>query len=196
MADFLRQYFPTYYIKGAGEVDVAYIDQQRFWPVEVKWSCRFRPKDLKQIAKYQNGRILTKSLQSGSILGRPASPLPLCLLRLGAQPRPENRLRFAKTTISSQKWIFDCGGRAMGGPKGNRARGSGLNPGGRVVPGPDVAKEAAPGRPDQKHGDSIHDGHEQPVAAIDRSDQDQGRNRQMQVSGHEHPLQTGRAWRS
>lgn len=86
-----RQYFPTYYIKGAGEVDLAYVDQQRFWPVEVKWSGQLRPKDLKQITKYHNGRILTKSLQSGSILGRPTSPLPLDLLRLGAQPRPENR---------------------------------------------------------------------------------------------------------
>ncbi len=86
-----RQYFPTYYIKGAGEVDVAYVDQQRFWPVEVKWTGQLRPKDLKQIAKYHNGRILTKSMQTGSILGLPTSPLPLCLLRLGTQLRPENR---------------------------------------------------------------------------------------------------------
>ena len=77
-----RRYYPTYYIKAKGEVDVAYIDQNRFWPLEVKWSTQLRPKDLKQIAKYSNGRILTKSRRRGEILGIPTEPLPLALLRL------------------------------------------------------------------------------------------------------------------
>jgi len=78
-----RRYFPTYYIKAEGEVDIAYVDQNRFWPVEIKWSRQLRPKDLKQVAKYQNSRILSKALHSGVIRGVPVEPLPLTLFRLG-----------------------------------------------------------------------------------------------------------------
>ena len=83
-----RRYHPTFYIKAEGEVDLAYIAQNRFWPIEVKWTGQVRPKDLKQIAKYSNGRILTKSKQFGHILGIPAEPLPLAMLRLGAREKP------------------------------------------------------------------------------------------------------------
>lgn len=79
-----RRYYPTYYIKAKGEVDVAYIDQKRFWPLEVKWTTQFRPKDLKQIAKYSNGRILTRSRHCRKIIGIPTEPLPLALLRIGS----------------------------------------------------------------------------------------------------------------
>lgn len=78
-----QRYFPTYYIKAEGEVDIAYVDQNRFWPVEIKWSRQLRPKDLKQVAKYQNSRILGKGLQGGVIMGVPVEPLPLTLFRLG-----------------------------------------------------------------------------------------------------------------
>ena len=78
-----QRYFPTYYIKAEGEVDIAYIDQNRFWPVEIKWSKQLRPKDLKQIAKYPNGRILSKGLQRGTMRGLPVESLPLALFRLG-----------------------------------------------------------------------------------------------------------------
>jgi len=83
-----RRYYPTYYIKAEGEVDVAYVDQNRFWPLEVKWTKQLRPKDLKQIAKYPNGHILTRSRQSGHILGIPTQPLPLALIRLGSAEMP------------------------------------------------------------------------------------------------------------
>ena len=78
-----RRYFPTYYIKAEGEVDIAYVDQNRFWPVEINWSRQLRSKDLKQIAKYPNSRILSKVLHSGVIRGVPFEPLPLTLFRLG-----------------------------------------------------------------------------------------------------------------
>jgi hypothetical protein len=78
-----RRIFPTYYIKSKGEVDIAYVDKNRFWPVEVKWSAQLRPKQLKQITKYPNGLILTKSKRQGEIQGIPAIPLPLALLRIG-----------------------------------------------------------------------------------------------------------------
>jgi len=89
-----RRYHPTFYIKAEGEVDLAYIEQNRFWPVEVKWTGQVRPKDLKQIAKYSNGRILTQSKQFGHILGVTTEPLPLALLRLAAtrtSPEISNR---------------------------------------------------------------------------------------------------------
>ena len=77
-----RRKFSTYYIKAEGEIDIAYLDENRFWPVEIKWTKQLRPKTLKQISKYPNSLILTKSKQSGRIKDIPTIPLPLALLRL------------------------------------------------------------------------------------------------------------------
>ena len=77
-----RRKFSTYYIKAEGEIDIAYLDENRFWPVEIKWTGQLRPKTLKQISKYPNSLILTKSKQSGRIKDIPTMPLPLALLRL------------------------------------------------------------------------------------------------------------------
>lgn len=77
-----RRYYPTYYIKAEGEVDIAYIDKKRFWPIEIKWRNQLHSKDLKQILKYPNGKILTKSLQFSSIQNTPTEPLPLALWNL------------------------------------------------------------------------------------------------------------------
>ena len=41
------------------------------------------PKDLKQISKYQNSRILSKGLQGSVLRGVPVEPLPLTLFHLG-----------------------------------------------------------------------------------------------------------------
>ena len=75
-----RRAFPTFYIKAQGEVDVAYVQGGRFWPVEVKWTNQLRPKTLKQIARYGNGEIWSKSRQPGEINGVKVLPLPLRLL--------------------------------------------------------------------------------------------------------------------
>lgn len=82
-----RRYYPTYYIKAKGEVDVAYVDEGRFWPLEIKWTRQLRPKDVRQVSKYPNSRILTRSRHRGKILGTPTEPLPLALLSLA--PRPQ-----------------------------------------------------------------------------------------------------------
>ena len=87
-----RRYFPTYYIKAEGEVDIAYVDQHRFWPVEIKWGTQLRPKDLKQIAKYQNSRILSKGLQHSTIRTIPVEPLPLALFRLSLSQDKEQAI--------------------------------------------------------------------------------------------------------
>jgi predicted AAA+ superfamily ATPase len=78
-----RRKFPTFYIKSKGEVDVAYVDDNRLWPIEIKWTRQLRPKQIKQIAEYPNGRILTKSKAKGQIQGISTEPLPLALLKLG-----------------------------------------------------------------------------------------------------------------
>ena len=77
-----RRFYPTYYIKAEGEVDIAYVNEKRFWPIEIKWTNQLREKDLKQITKYQNGNILTKNRTAGKIQQIPTTPLPLALWNL------------------------------------------------------------------------------------------------------------------
>jgi predicted AAA+ superfamily ATPase len=79
-----RRFYPTFYIKAEGEVDIAYVEKNRFWPVEIKWTQQLRAKDLKQVMKYPNSKILTKLKQSGFINTVKTEPLPIELLRLGS----------------------------------------------------------------------------------------------------------------
>lgn len=76
------RHYPTYYIKADGEIDLAYIDKNRFWPIEIKWINQLRPKDLKQISKYPQAKIWTKTLHTTNILGIKTEPLVLALLQL------------------------------------------------------------------------------------------------------------------
>lgn len=77
-----RRYYPTYYIKAEGEVDLAYVHNQRFWPIEITWQNQMRSKDLKQILKYANGKILTKTERSGIIQHIKTESLPITLWHL------------------------------------------------------------------------------------------------------------------
>jgi len=54
--------------------------------VEVKWSEQLRPKELKQIAKYPNGRILNRARRPGTVQGIETVPLPVALARLECIP--------------------------------------------------------------------------------------------------------------
>ena len=85
VANHFRRFFPTYYIKAQGEVDIAYIRAGRFWPVEIKWTNQLHPKALKQIARYGNGEIWSKSRRVGDIDGVKMLPLPIELLRVGIE---------------------------------------------------------------------------------------------------------------
>ncbi len=76
------RYFPTFYIKGEGDVALAYVYNQRFWPIEITWTYQLPAKNLKQILKYSNGRILTKTERSGIIQQIKTEPLPLALWQL------------------------------------------------------------------------------------------------------------------
>ena len=52
---------PTYYIKGDGEVDIAFVSGATFSPIEVKWTSQVRSTDLKQARKYRNSVICRTS---------------------------------------------------------------------------------------------------------------------------------------
>ena len=91
VANHFRRLFPTYYIKARAEVDIAYVRNGRFWPVEIKWTNQLRPKTLKQIARYGNGEIWSKSRRAGEINGVRVLPLPIELLRIGAEPGESRR---------------------------------------------------------------------------------------------------------
>ena len=76
-----RLHEKTYYIKGdKGEVDIAYVEGKRFFPLEVKWSQNIRPEELKQIMCYPNGLILSRVQETRSIMGIPCVPLVRYLL--------------------------------------------------------------------------------------------------------------------
>ena len=77
---------PTYYIKGNGEVDIAFVEGTAFQPVEVKWTGQVRSTDLKQARKYPNSRICSRIATATRIHGLPNELLPLHLLRLGPSP--------------------------------------------------------------------------------------------------------------
>lgn len=85
VAAHFRRWFPTYYLKAEGEVDVAVVHAGRFWPVEVKWTGQVRPKDLKQIRKYRNGVVWGRVRARGALEGVPVESLPLALARLGGR---------------------------------------------------------------------------------------------------------------
>jgi uncharacterized protein len=76
-----RRFYPTYYIKAEGEVDIAYIAKNHFWPIEVKWTNQLREKNLKQLKKYPNARIFAKTKQYGKIDKIKVEPLSLALMR-------------------------------------------------------------------------------------------------------------------
>lgn len=66
--DHCKRMAPTYYIKGSkGEVDIALVQQKTMLPLEIKWTTRIRPEDLKQIQTYKNGIILTQAPQTRTI---------------------------------------------------------------------------------------------------------------------------------
>lgn len=83
VASHYRRYYPTYYIKAEGEIDIAYVHKDRFWPVEVKWTNQIRPNDLKQLKKYPYAKLLTKTAQIGMFDTIHTEPIVLALLRLG-----------------------------------------------------------------------------------------------------------------
>ena len=85
VASILHRFHPTFYIKGQGEVDIAFVRDDRFWPIEIKWGSQLRPKSIKQIARYGNGEIWRRERSVGEVAGIKALPLPVQLLRVGTE---------------------------------------------------------------------------------------------------------------
>ena len=73
------RFYPTYYIKAEGEIDIAYISKGRFWPLEIKWTGQIHSKPLKQVSKYKNSRIATRTGAQKRIHGIPTEPLVFLL---------------------------------------------------------------------------------------------------------------------
>ena len=82
VATHLQRKYPTFYIKAEGEVDVAYVKNKKFWPIEVKWTQQLRHNDLKQIRKYPNARIFAKVNSITTTMDIPTIPIPLAMLDL------------------------------------------------------------------------------------------------------------------
>ena len=80
VSNHFRRYYPTYYIKGDGEIDVAYVTEGKYWPIEVKWRNQLRPKELKQIQLHKRARVFAKTRFVGQINNLSIEPLPLALL--------------------------------------------------------------------------------------------------------------------
>jgi len=79
-----QRIYPTYYIKAAGEVDIAYVHRKTMWPVEIKWTNQIQSYFLKQLKKYPNGKILTRLRATRKVNGIDSEPLPIALLRLNS----------------------------------------------------------------------------------------------------------------
>ena len=81
----VRRRHPCYYIKAKGEVDIAFVENDTLYPVEVKWARQMRPKDLKQVMKYPQARIWTRQASFQPLHGVPAEPLPVALWRFDSR---------------------------------------------------------------------------------------------------------------
>ena len=83
-----HRHFPTYYIKAKGEVDVAFVHNGRFWPIEVKWTSQIRAKDIRQIQAYDNGVIAARTHTTSFFRDTAIIPLAFVLSALGKAKWP------------------------------------------------------------------------------------------------------------
>lgn len=83
VVDHCKRWAPTYYIKGAkGEVDVALVQDKKIYPIEVKWTKRVRPGDIKQIQYYKKGIILTSDSKKRELGNNHIIPLLRFLIHI------------------------------------------------------------------------------------------------------------------
>jgi predicted AAA+ superfamily ATPase len=77
------RHYSSFYLKGSqGEVDLAYILKNHFYPVEIKWTNQLRKEDLKQVQLYPNGIVLWNRGTNQMVNNTPIIPLPKYLLSL------------------------------------------------------------------------------------------------------------------
>ncbi|MBL8724676.1 MAG: ATP-binding protein [Planctomycetes bacterium] len=75
----------VFYIKGDGEIDVAFYEQRQLQLVEVKWAAQLRPGELKEIRRRGRGTIAARVARSVWYEGLPVLPAAVALLRLAAR---------------------------------------------------------------------------------------------------------------
>jgi predicted AAA+ superfamily ATPase len=75
----------VFYIKGDGEIDVAFYEQRHLHLVEVKWTAQLRPEELKEIRRRGRGTIAARVARSVTYEGLPVLPAAVVLLRLAAR---------------------------------------------------------------------------------------------------------------
>jgi predicted AAA+ superfamily ATPase len=83
----LKRFFPTYYVKAEGEIDLVWVENARPQYAEIKWRNQIRPQDLKQLCKYSESVVLTKHDESTPIAGIQARSLVKFLYDLNAVPK-------------------------------------------------------------------------------------------------------------
>lgn len=72
----------VFYIKGMGEIDVAWYAGRKLQLVEVKWSKQLRPEELKEIRRRGQGVVAARVGQQGEVDGVRVLPAAVVLLRL------------------------------------------------------------------------------------------------------------------
>jgi predicted AAA+ superfamily ATPase len=77
-----RRNWPTYYIKNKGEIDCAYVRDNRSMPVEVKWTSRIRREHLIMASRYQGCILAAKVDRVLTVENIPVVPIPFFLLRI------------------------------------------------------------------------------------------------------------------
>ena len=83
--DHCKRWAPTYYIKGnKGEVDIAVIQKNQLYPVEVKWARNIRVEDFKEIQRFSNGILLTPDVEKKMVKTTWMIPLVRFLIHVSA----------------------------------------------------------------------------------------------------------------
>lgn len=71
----------VFYIKNDGEIDLAYVEKQKIYPIEIKWTSQLRPKDLYHILKYHQGIIAGKVDSIFKYNENWVVPIPILLIK-------------------------------------------------------------------------------------------------------------------
>lgn len=75
-----RKAFPSYYIKKAGEIDLVYVDGDRFVPIEIKNTSAVKPVHLKMLKTCSRGILACRVISPGTIDSVSVLPIPWVLL--------------------------------------------------------------------------------------------------------------------
>lgn len=81
----IRRFYPTYYIKEKQEIDVAFVKQKKYHPIEIKWTNQLRYDELKHLKNEPRAFVVAKVLKKTELDGIQVLPLPLFLMEWGRE---------------------------------------------------------------------------------------------------------------